>query len=118
MSVSHKNGDIPHIIGQNMKELREIKGLSQDELADKCGIEKRSYQRHESGEAKRGMSLSALLQITIALETTPNNLLEGTYPTGGSSERDELLNLFDNMSAGDRDLLLNMARRLAKGIVP
>ncbi|MET7759722.1 helix-turn-helix transcriptional regulator [Streptomyces sp. NPDC005389] len=37
-------------LGDRMRELRTEAGLSQDQLADLIGMERRSVQRYESGE--------------------------------------------------------------------
>lgn len=53
-----------------IKELREAKGLSQEELSEKTGVSLRTIQRIESGESvPRG---STLRQITSSLEVAPD----------------------------------------------
>lgn len=56
------------IIGSEIKKLRNEKGLTQEELAFKCGVSTRTIQRIESGEVDaRNYTLS---QIAEALEVT------------------------------------------------
>ncbi|MFJ5143322.1 helix-turn-helix domain-containing protein [Streptomyces sp. NPDC088707] len=52
-------------LGDRMRELRTAAGLSQDQLADLIGMERRSIQRYESGE--RDPRYTELLLIADAL---------------------------------------------------
>ncbi|MCD2461996.1 helix-turn-helix domain-containing protein [Streptomyces sp. MBT42] len=52
-------------LGQRLRELRTEAGLSQDQLADRIGMERRSIQRYESGE--RDPRYTELLLIADAL---------------------------------------------------
>ena len=59
-----------------IKELRNRKGFSQDELADKSGLSIRTIQRIENGETEPlGDSLK---RIANALEVTPEELIDWT----------------------------------------
>lgn len=58
----------------DIKELRQRKGLSQEELAEKSGLNLRTVQRIENGETEpRGDSLK---RIAAALDITPNELID------------------------------------------
>jgi transcriptional regulator with XRE-family HTH domain len=63
----------------NIKKQREIKGLRQQDLADKMSMSLRSYQSLENGETK--LDLERLEQIAKVLETNIEELLknEGMY---------------------------------------
>lgn len=52
-------------LGRRMRELRTAAGLSQDQLADRIGMERRSIQRYERGE--RDPRFSDLVLIADAL---------------------------------------------------
>lgn len=41
--------ELRRIVGENVRELREAKGWSQQELADKCGIAREHVSRIENG---------------------------------------------------------------------
>ena len=57
-------------INYRIKELRESKGLSQEELSEKTGVSLRTIQRMESGESvPRG---STLRNITSSLDVAPD----------------------------------------------
>jgi transcriptional regulator with XRE-family HTH domain len=62
-------------LGARIRELRLEKGLSQEKLADACGL-----HRSHMGEIERGnvnVTLSTLLAIAQKLQTTPAALLQG-----------------------------------------
>ena len=58
----------------NIKKQREIKGLRQQDLADKMCMSLRSYQSLESGETK--LDLERLEKIAQILETNIEELLQ------------------------------------------
>lgn len=59
---------------QNIRELRQRCGFSQEELAERSGLSLRTVQRIENGETEpRGDSLK---RIAGALGVTPNDLVE------------------------------------------
>ena len=58
----------------NIKKQRELKGLRQQDLADKLSMNLRSYQNLESGATK--LDLERLGQIAEILETTAEDLLK------------------------------------------
>ena len=61
------------VFGQRLRELRKKHGLSQAQLAVRAGVDCTSISKYESGA--REPSLSALMQLSEALEATPNDLL-------------------------------------------
>jgi len=61
---------------QNIKELRQRRGFSQEELAEKSGLSIRTIQRIENGETEpRGDSLK---RLSGALGVTPDDLVDWT----------------------------------------
>jgi transcriptional regulator with XRE-family HTH domain len=71
--------DIMDTARLNIKRRREIKGLRQQDMADKLGMSVRSYQGLENGETK--LDLERLEKIAGILETSMEELLrqEGYY---------------------------------------
>ena len=53
-------------IGKKIKEIRELKGISQQVLAAKCNFEKSNLSRLESG--KVNSTISTLEKVSKALE--------------------------------------------------
>jgi transcriptional regulator with XRE-family HTH domain len=60
--------------GRNVRALREEKGWTQEELADRSGLTAVQISRVERGA--REVRLTTLLRLVEALETTPGRLLE------------------------------------------
>ena len=65
-------------MGIRLAELREIKGLSQGELARKLGMTTEEYVAHEEG--KRDFSFSFMFNVATLLDVDVFNLLSGHSP--------------------------------------
>lgn len=63
------------IIAQNLKNLRERHGLTQEELAKCSGINRVTITKYET--CKMSMRLESLLTIAKALDETPDAILKG-----------------------------------------
>jgi transcriptional regulator with XRE-family HTH domain len=61
--------------GRNLRAVREEKGWTQEELAEKAGLASVQISRVERGV--REVRLTTLLRLTAALETTPARLFAG-----------------------------------------
>ena len=60
-------------LGQRIGDVRRASALSQDQLADRIGVERRTIQRYESGE--RDPRYTDLLLIARALGTSAADLI-------------------------------------------
>lgn len=58
----------------NLKQIRIRKGLTQSELASKCGVTQQAISQYESGY--REPNLEMLKKLASALECTVDELLE------------------------------------------
>lgn len=65
---------IPKAIGQRIRALREQRGLSQEELATKCGVHRTYVGMVE--RAEKSISVVTLSKFAKALHTTMSALLE------------------------------------------
>lgn len=61
--------------GRNLRAVREEKGWTQEELAEKAGLASVQISRVERGV--REVRLTTLLRLTAALGTTPARLFDG-----------------------------------------
>ena len=96
--------------GRKIRERRIALGLSQDDLADRMGIDHNIVHRHETGKTE--MRISTLYQYASALETTPDKLSPDKFSNPLNHEWMELMDILDNLSAEDRRIILRNARAL------
>ena len=66
------NYSIQDKIGKQIQKLRELKGLSQQDLAAKCNFEKSNLSRLEAGRVNP--TLSTLEKVAKALDITLSEL--------------------------------------------
>ncbi|MEN0081120.1 helix-turn-helix transcriptional regulator [Flavobacterium lindanitolerans] len=57
-----------------IRTIREVKGYSQDFMAEKLNISQKTYSRIESGQVK--LDIERLYQISDILEVEPSDLLD------------------------------------------
>lgn len=67
--------DILSRLGDTVRERREVKHWSQEELAFRCGLDRTYVGGVERGE--RNVGVVNLVRIAYALGVTPSSLLEG-----------------------------------------
>jgi transcriptional regulator with XRE-family HTH domain len=70
----NRNSRYINAFGKHLRELRSEKGLSQEELAYKCGTTLSQIGRFERGE--RSPTLSTLLLLARGLGVDPKTLLD------------------------------------------
>lgn len=61
-------------IGDKIKETRELKGMSQQDLAAKCNFEKSNMSRIEAG--RTNLTIKNAYKISMALEIKLKDLLD------------------------------------------
>lgn len=59
-----------------LKQLRESKGLSMQEFADKLNISRQYYQMIESGERQRKMDITLLSSIANVLDVSLETIVK------------------------------------------
>ena len=65
------------VFSENVKRVRTAKGISQEELAFRCGLHRTYISDIE--RATRNISVDNIERIATALEVSPIELLGGTY---------------------------------------
>jgi transcriptional regulator with XRE-family HTH domain len=110
-------------VGKRIRMLREAKGLSQGDIEKRSGLLRSYISRVEGGYT--APSLSTLDKFAKALEVDSYQLLfqGGGQPSaariphqsGQSKSARKLTKYFENMSTGNRKLLLILASKLSKG---
>ena len=72
--MKEKHKEHYQVIGNNLRRIRVEKGLSQQDLANRCDVERAKISRIEN--ATEDFMLSTLLELAIALEVNINKLVE------------------------------------------
>ncbi len=66
--------DPKQLVGMRIRELRLVKGFSQEALADEAGVHRTYMGSVERGE--RNISLDNIVKIARALKVAPSSLLQ------------------------------------------
>jgi transcriptional regulator with XRE-family HTH domain len=109
-------------VGKRLRQLREVKGLSQGDIERRSGLLRSYISRVEGGYT--APSLATLEKFSKALEVEPYQLLfQGEGKPSAPKVPDQvnlgkpvkrLIKSFEEMSSTNRRLLLSMADKLAK----
>jgi transcriptional regulator with XRE-family HTH domain len=75
-----------HLFGDTVRQLREARGWSQEELADRCQLHRTYIGGVERGE--RNIGLLNVLKIAQALDIAPSRLLDN-YEAGQTQDNPE-----------------------------
>ena len=71
--MKEKHKEHYQVIGKNLRRIRLEKGLSQQDLANRCDVERAKISRIEN--AAEDFMLSTLLELANALEVNINQLI-------------------------------------------
>jgi transcriptional regulator with XRE-family HTH domain len=66
------------LLGRRVRARREALGMSQEALADRCGVHWTFLGQVERG--RRNLSLHNLLKLAVGLDVDPCKLVEGLRP--------------------------------------
>ena len=72
---ANANDDVKTTFGQRVRALRKLAGLSQEQLALKCGLDRTYIGGVERGE--RNISIVNIEKIARAMHLSPKDLFEG-----------------------------------------
>ena len=81
--------------GKRIKELRDIKGMTQEELAEKLNISREHVGRLECGAA--GCSIDLLMELAVLLNSSTDYLLMGKRMDYDLTKK-QLLTAIDQLS--------------------
>ena len=82
-----------NIVGTNIKEVRKLKKMTQEELAEKCGLQTSYLAGVERGD--RNITLSTLEKINSGLEINAKELFELESPIKNLPiETEQLIQMF------------------------
>lgn len=99
----------------HIRTLREDRGLTQEQLAEKTGTTNQQIGRLENGE--RRLTWEWMQRIADALECHPMDLVEEAASVETSEER-KLLNTYRSLPPQERRTVTDMADYLAEKSTP
>ncbi|MEY9978443.1 helix-turn-helix domain-containing protein [Lysinibacillus sp. RC79] len=104
------------LVGSNIKEIRKLKKLTQEELAEKCGLQTSYLAGVERGD--RNITIQTLEKITEGLEEAPSSIFKFDTLSFDNKyfEKKELImilqNLIEDRSEAEVRLVLNIANEI------
>ena len=99
------------VIGKNIKELRENRGFSGEELASKIGKSGNSYISKIENGKREAINLKELIQISEALECSLDDLI-------GESDQSQRKTFWDNPKFREEDVIKENAKECINKILP
>lgn len=103
-------------IGERIKRMRELSGISQNQLAKKAGIAQSTLSAIEA--KTKSPSVDTVIMLAKALDCTVAHLIgeddASAVPLHRSEEEKELVSLFDALNTEGRQRLLEYAQDMAQ----
>ena len=103
MSNDNNDTNIRKILGNNIKKIRALEGISQEDLADKIGKSSHFISLIERGAS--GLSLATVIDICKALNTDTNSIFAGTIDNSNVYKDSFLNKSFETFSDKDKDMV-------------
>lgn len=104
-----------NIVGANIKEIRKQKKMTQEELAEKCGLQTSYLAGVERGD--RNITLQTLEKITVGLEINAKDLFELDSPMKQLPiETEQLIRMFAEQLKLKSDVEVKLIIELANKI--
>ena len=101
-------------IGWNIRDLRERRGMSQEELADRIGKTRSAVSQYESGKIVPRMG--AIEDLASAFGVSKDVIINGyAHDDAVNADERELLGMFRQMDEKKRAALLGVARAMLEG---
>lgn len=96
--------------GMRIKHFRNLKKLSQEQLAEKLGVSQEYLARIETGN--KIPSLELFVSIANTLETSADHLLADSLIVLRSEDEKEYYTIFSDCTNDEREILLRMLKFL------
>ena len=100
---SDNNLSISKILGNNIKKIRTLEGISQEKLAEKIGKSSHFVSLLERGAC--GLSVATVIDICKALNTDTNTIFAGIINTSSIYTDSFLSNAVEHFNNADRELI-------------
>ena len=98
-------------LGENIKQFRKVRNLTQSELSQETGIPRSTIQKYESGLIQN-VSLNAVETISNALHVPPTDLVGWHFP---DPQVEELITKFQRLTPTDQLMVIQLLGRLTRG---
>ncbi len=102
MEKNEDNSNISKILGKNIKQIRTLEGISQEQLAEKIGKSAHFISLIERGES--GLSVATLIDICNALNTDTNSIF-ASLVNSSICTNNFLNKSFDTFEDKDKDMV-------------
>ena len=99
------------VIGQRIKEARNLKGWTQEKLSEEIDVTTVYISRVERGSAQ--LNLRRLVQIAEALKSSIEYFIVGAIPTSKNYLNRDLYEILLRCSPAKQRLIYNMAKIVA-----
>lgn len=104
--------------GEKLRQLRLGAGLTQDALAQKCGMAKQSISRYEKSDREPNIrtakTIADALGVPLASLVPTKDLVEDVRKSPKGEQHDILLMLFDSLPEAPQEAVLVQLRALAQ----
>lgn len=107
-----KSSSGKEVFPQRLREIRELRGLSQAQLAEKTRLQPAAVSHFETGA--RLPSFDNLRRLAAALEVSTDYLLGRTDTIHVAPNADVAFRDYQNLSQHDRELVQGMIAQMAK----
>lgn len=104
MKKKDDSSNISKILGKNIKQIRKLEGLSQEELAERIGKSAHFISLIERGES--GLSVNTIIDICKALHTDTNSIFSDVIDTSNIPNSSFLSKSLDTFKEKDKDMVL------------
>ena len=101
-------------IGKRVKEFRESKKLSQENLAENCNLSTSFISRIESGKKKA--SLKSLVNIGKALEIPTATLLNGSQDSEFAEYKSKLMWIIEDCSNYEKKVIFDLVTAMKRSL--
>ncbi len=104
----NRSSRIAHLLGAQVREHRQMRGLTQSQLAERVGVETETISRLERGSALP--SLLKIEELAAALDVSVAALVGGSSTLPSDLAR-QMESLFEGLDEASRSFILDIARR-------
>ena len=95
---------------KRLKEVRLAKGLTQEDLSEKLGMEASNYSNFETG--KTLPSMQTLVKIIECLQISPNELLEYNHLVDENDLDKKVMQIYQNLPLGKKRAAYKILRTI------